>query len=191
MSRKKWPLCPSGYAGHRVLHARVKLTVLVVVLMKLPCTVAHKAQVLPNSPCSHKSLPWAILLLCEEGCPDSWVCMKRLNLFFEKAKGSVVHCSKRWLTLSLVNLMKRTWWCTWLAGCFQHRRTTAPQSPKPTQGPAPHRDFSLLSQHARNRNNCNSTSHANSYMSWPLSLFLTWFGLAPTLNSLWIEDTSD
>lgn len=73
----------------------------------------------------------------------------------------------------------------------QHRRTTAPQSPKPTQGPAPHRDFSLLSQHARNRNNCNNTSHANSYMSWPLSLFLTWFGLAPTLNSLWIEDTSD
>lgn len=142
-----------------------------------------------------KAFGEAILLLFKEGYPVlSWAHIMRLNLFFEKEKGNMVHCSKRWLTLSLVKLLKRTWWSTEPGGCFllnlwgstgerlSHRALSLPRDLRHT---------ATTECFTRNKNNCDSTSHAKLWMSCPFSSFLACFGLEPTLNSLWKENTSD
>lgn len=151
MSGKKWPLCPSGYAGNQVRHARVRQSLSGDSTCGSPDEAAlysgsqssgpPEFTLFPQRPSvSYFAAVWGrvswLLSSYEEAQPLLWESKRQCGTWLQKMadpfigeiseEDTVVHWACQMLPAKLVG---------------QHRRTTAPQTPKPTQGPAPHRDF--------------------------------------------------
>lgn len=132
-----------------------RLAVLAAVLMKLPCTVSHKSQLLLNSPCTPQRPPvsyfaavwgrvsWLLLSCYQEAQPLLWKSKRQCGTLLQKMidpfisetneEDTVVHRACRMLPAEPLG---------------QHRGMTALRSAEPTQAPAPHRDREVLFRHA-------------------------------------------
>ena len=149
MSRKEPALCV--HLGTLVIGYCIpvwgkvsRLTVLAAVLMKLPRSAAHKAQRLLNSLCSPQRpwvsyfaavwgrVPWLLLSSYQEAQPLLWESKRQCGTSLQKMTDPFVSEISEEDTV-----VHQACWMLPAEPLGQHRRMTALQSPKPTQGPAP------------------------------------------------------